>query len=171
LAGRRKGLGKGLVYLTALFWVAGTLVLLVVTPLNWLKYAESQRIQHGPEVIATLRSESVSNADSSRGVQRYTTRFQVAFTTVTGQPVRTVVGVHGYRLLPIGDRFAIRYDPGAPSHAEVPGAPMHALGAAITLTVLTAVALSIVLGLGRVAWIERARRRRARNPTLAADPG
>ena len=138
----------------------GTVVLLVVAPVSWAQYMESQRIQHGPQVNAALRSEWITQY-SDRSGTHHTTHFDVAFLTLAHRMVLTEVDARGsWTMERAGSLFPIRYDPGAPMHAELPGAPDHTLASAIVPTVTAALmgAVALSTGLG----IRRARRRRER---------
>lgn len=140
------GWSKAVAYLAVVAAVAAFVFLLVLVPLTWRNYQESQRIQHGPEVVATLRSEDITST-SGRSGTHYTTHFHVAFTTQTGEPISTVVNAHGhYDELPPGYPLSIRYDPRSPSHAELPGAPDTSLTDAVFLTVIGGVALATIGG-------------------------
>lgn len=124
---------------------AALVLLFVLTSVQWLNYLESRRIQNGPEALATLQREWQTQY-SDRGGTHHTTHFQVSFLSTTNQSINAVVDARGrYNQLPPGDRFQIRYDPGRPTRAELPGAPMHSLGEALVLTVL---AMLLLFGSG-----------------------
>lgn len=136
----------------------GAVVLLIVAPVTWGKYFESQRIQHGPETTAVLQREWVTNYSDRYGTH-HTTHFDVAFDTPSGRLVNTEMNEPGsWTIEPVGDRLAIKYDPSSPQNAELPGAPANTEAAAIATTVGAGVALVIVGLLTAGFW--RARRRR-----------
>ncbi|HWF24822.1 MAG TPA: hypothetical protein VG275_05215 [Solirubrobacteraceae bacterium] len=85
----------------------------------------------------------------------------MAFITATGVPVNTVVDANGeYKLLPAGERFGIRYDPGSPTHAQLPGAPTRTLTSTLLITGVTIFFLATLL----VGW----RRRQGRHEDALA---
>jgi hypothetical protein len=140
----------------------GSLVLLVVAPVTWSQYIESQRIQHGPQALAVLQREWIT-AYSDRYGTHHTTHFDVAFDTTGQQLIVTEIHAPGsWTMEPAGDRLVVRYDPSAPQHAELPGAPEHSIVAAITTTVVGA--LCAVMFGAMVYVMRRARIRRRQAP-------
>lgn len=136
----------------------GALVLVIVAPVTWSQYLESQRIQHGPETSAVLRQEWISSYSDRYGTH-HTTHFMVAFDTANQQLVTTQIDAPGsWTTEPVGARFAIRYDPSSPQHAELPGAPAHSLGTAVTTTVIGALCLVFFALLLYATWFARKRR-------------
>ena len=143
------GWAKVALYGSVLAIFAFVVFIIVLVPLSWRDYLESRRIQHGPEVVATLHNESITSSSDRYGTH-HTTHFAVSFTTLTGESVTTVVKAHGqYNQLPEGYRFPIRYDPDSPRHAELPRAPDSSLSSAVILSVIAAFAVVTVGGFGR----------------------
>ena len=138
----------------------GTIVLVVLAPIMWSNYMESQRIQHGPEVSAIVHAQWTTNY-SDRSGTHYDTHFDMTFHTLGGEQVATEVSVHGtYPAVPEGDRLFIRYDPGDPNKAELPDAPNNTFGPALVITIvaITLTGTWIVALMG----FRRAHRRRKR---------
>jgi hypothetical protein len=137
--------------------IAG-ITLLILTPVTWSNYFESQRIQHGPEVVATLRSEWITSTSDRTGTH-YTTHFAVTFDTTDHHFVTTTISAHGsYELEHLGYRMTIRYDPGAPQDAELPGAPNNTITSALVVTAVAVFFCLIFVGLMRgLIRVRRAR--------------
>ena len=159
------GWAKAGLYFSGVMSVVAVVVLIVLVPVTWRGYLESQRIQHGPSALATLQQERTTET-SDRSGTHHTTHCLVNFTTQAGQQVTTTVDAHGrYRVLDPGFRFAVRYDPGSPRRAELPGRPMNSLATAVFVTVFAGVALVTLVSIGTV--VLRARRRRRELTGLA----
>ena len=140
------GWTKALLFFTIAIAAGVFVFMLVLVPITWHNYQESQRIQHGPQVLATLQSENITST-SGRSGTHYTTHFHVIFTTQAGEPISAVVNAHGrYNELPYGYEFGIRYDPHSPSHAELPGAPNTSLTDAVLLTAFAGFVLATIGG-------------------------
>ena len=118
-------------------------ILIVATVIEWPQYRESQRIQHGPEVLANVDREWVTTSHDRTGTW-HTTHFQVTFNTIDGRPVSTTVDAGGvYRTLQTGQQLQIRYDPGDPSRAELPSKPRHTIAVIYYLLGLTLLASAL----------------------------
>lgn len=142
--------------------VVGTVVLVVVAPVSWVQYMESQRIQHGPQVTAALRSEWITEY-SDRSGTHHTTHFDVAFLTTEHQLVLTEIDAPGsWTMERAGSLFPIRYDPSSPKHAELPNAPNHSLASAVVPSVAAALMCGLVVS-GGLGYRRVRRRRRLSN--------
>ena len=147
------------VYFSVVMSAIAVVVLIVLVPVTWRGYLESQRVQHGPSASATLLGENITET-SGRSGTHHTTHFLVTFTTEAGQQVTTTVKAHGrYGELTPGFHFLIRYDPRSPRHAELPGRPMNSLTTALLVTILAGVAVVTVGSIG-TAVVFAGRRRR-----------
>jgi len=135
----RKMAGFGLV-IAFLVLVA---ILVVATVIEWPHYKESQRIQHGPEVLANVEREWTTTSHDRTGTW-HTTHFQVAFNTIGGGPVSTTVDAGGiYQPIRMWQQLQIRYDPGDPAQAELPNEPRHTIAVIYYLLGLTLLASAL----------------------------
>lgn len=148
----------------------------VVSGLAWRDYEQSARIQAGPTVLAIVEREWVT-AYSGKSGTHHVTHFRVHFNPLScyptgaangggpycryAPPIETVATARGvYAGLPAGSHLDVRYDPAAPTHAELAGRPMSTRQAAVDITAVSAVTV-IFLALTWPAT-RRSRRRRAR---------
>jgi hypothetical protein len=149
----------------------GAIVLTVLAPVTWSHYLTSERIQHGPEVSASIADISTSE-DSTNSGTNYTTYFLVSFETANGGVnVVTMVTAPGtYPNEAVGDHIAVRYDPSHPKDAELAGHPETTIDSAL---ITTGIAAFLWCAAGQAAYRYlkfRRRRRLAAAPLPASTP-
>ena len=112
----------------------GAIFMVVLVPTVWGDYFLSQRVQNGPEALATLQTEWVTSTSGRTGTQ-YTTHFDVSFLTRDGHEESTEVVAPGIlQTLAPGRTLWVRYDPSNPTSAEIPGLPNHTLDGALLVS-------------------------------------
>ena len=144
---------RGALWVSLISLVVVALTMLVIVPVTWSDYALSQRIQHGPETLAKVRSEWVTSSTDRYGTH-HTTHLDVSFyDPLTGRTISTQVEAPGeFSMVPAGGVVQVRYDPSNPANAELPGYPNHTLWLSIVLTGV-ALLLWVITGLLILRWV------------------
>ena len=125
---------RGMAIFSLVVFALGAIFMVVLVPTVWGDYFLSQRIQNGPEALATLHTEWVTSTSGRTGTQ-YTTHFDVSFLTRNGHEESTEVIASGLlQTLAPGRTLWVRYDPSNPTNAELPGHPNHSPSGALLVS-------------------------------------
>lgn len=153
-----------LLLLVALVGTAATAAGVALAVRTGLQVRETQRIQHGPRVLAVIGAAGRVRGHHQRVTLHYADR------RGHGHEVEVRYPLGLARSVVVGMSTSVRYDPRAPRHAELAGHPRHDWWDVAVAGALTAVATGIWLG-----WIRKlllaARREEEVAPVRLGPPG